>query len=169
MTGPGGGTSHHPPPPQPFALVANPPGVIGLHYTDTQLLACAECKAIISDNEMAHEAGCGWLADLRAQGAAAERERWRAAIVKLHAPFRIYDECDHEHTQEDVDGGRAFEIDIIGFTCENGFEYEVCVACCCDRDSEQTEECISSHVHGVNLPRCQTIRLLADLLDGDAQ
>ena len=72
---------------QPFTLVPNPPGVIGLHYTDTQLLACAECKAIISDNEMTHEAGCRWLAAIRAQGAAAERDRIRQLATEHKAIY----------------------------------------------------------------------------------
>jgi len=42
----------------------------------------------------------------------AERDQLKARIDKaleLHTEFKIYDECGHKHTAEDVDAGRAIK------------------------------------------------------------
>ena len=65
------------------------------------------------------------------------------AALRLHAEFRIYDECGHEHTQDEVDAGTA--VDAMEFvTCEDGYVHSVCRACCTGGWS-QTEECASDH------------------------
>jgi hypothetical protein len=47
----------------------------------------------------------------------------------LHTEWKCYDECGHQHTDEDVLAGRAFDIDNVGVTCEDGHLYSVCREC----------------------------------------
>ena len=64
-------------------------------------------------------------------------------VLKLHSEFRIYDECGHEHTQDEVDAGTARDTTEF-VTCEDGYIYSVCRACCTGGWS-QTEACASDH------------------------
>jgi hypothetical protein len=87
--------------------------------------------------------------------AAADRaalERVRA----LHSEWRIYDECGHKHTDEDVTAGRAKHVNDVGTVCEDGLMYVVCRHCCTDDGGYQIEDCLY-HAHGPEFPRCATI------------
>jgi hypothetical protein len=98
----------------------------------------------------------------------AERERLREKIAELHAPFNIYDECDHEHTDEDVREGKALDIHEVGYTC--ALSYVSCRECCTDYDGLHywpTEECADHHEHTLNPDdRCATVALLAAEREG---
>ena len=86
-----------------------------------------------------------------------------ASLEALHAPWRVYDECDHEHTDEDILAGKAYNIPEIGYTCD--LMYVICRECCTDGPSgyeEQTEGCATYHTHTKDPDqRCHTIALLA--------
>lgn len=86
------------------------------------------------------------------------------AVLDLHASHRIYTECDHEHTEEEVEDERAIEVSDIGYTCEDGYLYSVCGACCFDDDNKQTEEC-TSHSHGDDKPLCPTEAVIVAALE----
>jgi len=82
------------------------------------------------------------------------------AIGELHAPLRIYDECGHDHPEDD-----PARVDCHDFaSCEEAFLYVTCRHCCAGQIwGDQTEECASEHDHGPDRPRCPT----AAILDGD--
>ncbi len=97
---------------------------------------------------------------------AAIRDRFAVeAVLALHSEFRIYDECGHEHSQEEVDAGTAVNCDGADFvTCRDGYAYSVCRACCTDGWS-QTEECASHHDH--DCWPCPTYRAITTMcIDG---
>ncbi len=74
----------------------------------------------------------------------AERDQLQARIDKAlapHAEFKIYDECGHKHTAEDVDAGRAINVADVGYTCADGYEYSICRHCCTGDSGFQSEEC----------------------------
>ena len=56
------------------------------------------------------------VAKVKEAGRQAGREEVVARVEALHSPFRIYDECDHRHPDEDVAAGRAVDIPEIGYT-----------------------------------------------------
>lgn len=99
----------------------------------------------------------------------AARAEVLAKVEALHAPYRIYDECGHEHTDEDYEAGRCVEAAEIGYVCDEGLLYVICRECCCDYDGFnywQTETCANGHddhttVVGPSL--CPTRALIADL------
>jgi hypothetical protein len=81
-----------------------------------------------------------------------------AAVLRLHRPWKLYTDCDHNH--EPGDG--SVEIEDIGLTCE--VMYDICRECCGDggdgRDG-QSEICASEHAHGKDLPICRTAAAIA--------
>ena len=85
-------------------------------------------------------------------------EAQRAAILKLHAPFKIYDDCGHKHTNHDLDSGLAIEVEECGLVCEDGYQYSVCYHCCTDDTGDMTEWCMD-HDHGKDKPICATVAL----------
>lgn len=87
------------------------------------------------------------------------RHETEAPIRELHKPFGIYDECEHEHTEEQVAAGECLEIMEVGLTCEDGLMYWICVSCCTDGDY-QTEGCVGEHDHSKTGPICPTIAAL---------
>jgi hypothetical protein len=83
------------------------------------------------------------------------------AVRELHRPFKIYDECGHNHH---IDDGRriyhgVIDIDEIGRTCDDGYQYAICWSCCTQRSGYQTEDCTGHH-HGPDVPQCPTIAIL---------
>lgn len=62
-------------------------------------------------------------------------------VRALHPEFKIYDECGHDHTDEEWDAGQAFEIADVGLTCDEGYIYSVCRRCCTDDTGIQGEAC----------------------------
>ena len=88
------------------------------------------------------------------------------AVLAHHSEFRIYDECDHEHSQEEVDAGTAVDCPGADFvTCRDGYAYSVCRACCTGGWS-QMEECASDHDHGDCWP-CPTCWAITTALLGE--
>ena len=85
------------------------------------------------------------------------RER-EAKLRELHKPHGIYDECGHQHTEEDeilgiVDAGDA------GLSCKK--MYDVCTVCCDVADDGcQGETCVCDHDHSTDLPICKTREIL---------
>ena len=83
------------------------------------------------------------------------------AVLALHRPHRIYDECDHAH--ED----RAGVIDCGEFlTCEDSYMYSICRECC-TLFGHQTEQCAGEHEHGRDDRICPTYRAVSAALEGD--
>lgn len=78
-----------------------------------------------------------------------------ARIREIHAPRGIFDQCDHEHTIDDVDNETVFDIDEIGLTCKK--MYDVCCSCCGTKWFPQDETCVTEHNHGQRIPICPTI------------
>jgi hypothetical protein len=82
-----------------------------------------------------------------------------AAVRKLHKPFRIYEECDHDEHGDDAD-----LIECEDFTtCEDGYLHSICTECCTTDvygTREQTENCAGAHRHDDARPLCATIAAL---------
>ena len=90
--------------------------------------------------------------------AKAERDEAHNAIdraKKLHRPFKVYDECGHEH--QETDEG-VTDVEDIGFVCEAGLAYTACSHCCTSY-GDQTEECATYHDHTRHI--CETRAVLA--------
>jgi len=62
------------------------------------------------------------------------------AVLDLHNEFRIYDDCGHTHTEA---GNGVLDIENVGLTCKDGYEYSICRSCCADGGEYQTEVCAS--------------------------
>ena len=88
------------------------------------------------------------IAEVRRLQAAAERVR------ALHAPFRIYDECECDDT---TTPGHV-DIEEVGITCN--LLYVVCRECCTSGVDirYQTEDCADGHDH--RDAHCPTIAAL---------
>lgn len=74
----------------------------------------------------------------------AERDGLQARLnagLALHTEFKIYEECGHEHTDDDVDAGRAFAVEEVGYVCADGYLYSICKRCCTDDTGIQGEAC----------------------------
>lgn len=90
-----------------------------------------------------------------------------ADVLARHRPFRIYDDCGHDHFADDEG---VFEAAEIGLVCADGYLYPICQWCCCDAPDwpQQSERCVDGHDH-VASPVCRdyasALRLL-DALDG---
>lgn len=78
------------------------------------------------------------------------------AVRELHAPFRIYGECDCTDAEKD-DEQTHVEVEDVGRTCN--LLYLICRCCCYDGYS-QSEDCACEHDHGDGKPLCPTIRAL---------
>jgi len=78
----------------------------------------------------------------------AERDERQARItdaLALHTEVRIFQPCGHEH-----DGSEAGVeyVDEVGSVCQDGYQYSICRACCCDGpdgDHGQHEVCADTH------------------------
>lgn len=68
------------------------------------------------------------------------------ALLDLHKPHDIYEECGHDH--DGTDPG-DIDIDEIGFVCQDGYQYSICHVCCttCGDGDYQTEDCVTGHDH----------------------
>lgn len=89
------------------------------------------------------------------------REALSQQVRELHSEFRIYDECDHDHTDEDVEQGRA--VDTPDFrSCDEVYMYSICAHCCTEPEYGQTETCAGDHNHRPGAPLCPTLALLAE-------
>ena len=86
------------------------------------------------------------------------RER-EAKLRELHAPVPIYQECGHEHEEEEP--GKVFAT-TIGLTCN--YRYDVCNACCISAsaqyDDEPFLEICEEHRHRPGTPICKTREIL---------
>lgn len=80
------------------------------------------------------------------------------AVLDLHKPFRIYDECGHNHAEGEAG---VIEVEEIGLVCEDGYQYSICGECCAD-DVYQKEECGSDHHHPCY--PCPTVRAITSVL-----
>jgi hypothetical protein len=82
-----------------------------------------------------------------------------SAVLDLHSPMRIFDECGHDH-QADEPGVR--DIDEIGLVCEEAYSFTICRHCCA-WEYGQTEACASNHSLTDCYP-CRTIQVIAEQL-----
>lgn len=89
-----------------------------------------------------------------------------AEVAKLHRPFRIYGECGHRHTLDDITSGVATEVPEVGVTCEGGYLYTICAECCTRGTGYQLEECADDHTPNLMCHPCPTIRLFPPSLWG---
>ncbi len=77
------------------------------------------------------------------------------AVAAIHTPHAIYDQCDHEHTADEIGTRGVVDVGEIGLTCEK--MYDICSECCVVRDDgSQSETCATYHTHGLDLPICKT-------------
>lgn len=83
-----------------------------------------------------------------------------AAILKLHRPVGIYDECECTDEQKEVGHEDIYEV---GLTCNK--LYTICGECCRD-DIYQTEDCANNHPHNHCYP-CPTA-IIAETVLHDA-
>lgn len=83
------------------------------------------------------------------------------AVVTVHEPHKIYDECEHEHAYDD-----PAAIDLADFvTCEEAYQYDICKACCTGGfDNDQTEDCATDHKHGPGKFICPTMAAIGKAL-----
>lgn len=86
-------------------------------------------------------------------------------VLKLHSAYRLYDECSHEHTEDEVRAGLATDAGEF-FACEEGFERIVCRHCCAIDGSGQTEDCAVTHLADECWP-CPTIQAITRILLGE--
>lgn len=87
------------------------------------------------------------------------------AVLDLHQPFGIYDDCGHEHTTQEVIEGDAIDTGLF-YACPNSLMYRICTECC-TVGMEQTENCASEHDHGPGKPFCRTHDAIAKALLGE--
>ena len=71
-------------------------------------------------------------------------------VLELHIPFKIYEECGHEHEEGEVG---VVEVDDVGLTCEKGLLYTVCREC-------DTVDGLVHEFTDEGLWPCRTIRAL---------
>ena len=90
-------------------------------------------------------------------------------VLELHAPYGIYDECDHEHTEDEADDPHSDVryVDEVGYVCSAGLMYEVCQECCVSEGFGQREDCADRHDHDKGKPRCPTVEALGEDLTDD--
>lgn len=86
-----------------------------------------------------------------------------AKLRGLHRPFGIYDQCDHDHTTEEVEAGTAVNCGDF-YSCRQAWLYDICAHCCLydedDPGTGPTERCFDTHDHGPGKPICETATLL---------
>lgn len=88
------------------------------------------------------------------------------SVLNRHRPRGIYQECDHEHTDEDLAAGLCLDIDEVGYVCQVGLMYSVCSECCSDGDYAQGERCADGHEHHLDGPICMTVGLIEQTIAG---
>jgi len=138
------------------------------------------------EGSAAHKDLHRWASDFEERGGGSEYD-WMArslidvppllaavgAALAEHKAVRIYEPCDHDHTDEDVAAGRT--VDAFDFiSCEELYLYTICRGCCGfagTMNGQQTEECAAEHDHGRCYP-CPTrvaitTALLGEVPDGD--
>ena len=80
------------------------------------------------------------------------------AVIALHRPYGIYDECDCPNPVEGVDG--HVKVEDVGITC--ALMYRVCHECCID-DGYQREECFDCHGHWAGEKyQCPTVEAIKE-------
>ena len=83
------------------------------------------------------------------------------AVLDLHRPFTIWDECDCTPEQKG-DEATHVEVDEVGRTCNR--LYIVCEECCTGPYG-QMEHCADDHDHTLNpVDRCPTVRAIEEAL-----
>ncbi|MGI5162758.1 hypothetical protein ACQEU3_47130 [Spirillospora sp. CA-253888] len=76
-----------------------------------------------------------------------------------HRESRLYQPCGHTPAEHH---GEPFEIDGIGWVCEDGYQHSVCQRCCIEPSSDtQTEHCVDTHDTRPCWP-CDTALLLTE-------
>ena len=101
----------------------------------------------------------GWFANAIMAGWDEKARRDRKVIDDLHKPFKIYQECGHDHNE--VEGVGLVVVEDVGEVCEEGYMYSICRECCCGGADYQSEDCASYHDHGKDKPICKTAGALS--------
>lgn len=86
-------------------------------------------------------------------------------VLKLHRQHRLYDECGHEHTEDEVRAGLAADAGEF-LACEDGFERVVCRHCCASDGNGQTEDCAVDHLADECWP-CLTVQVITRALNAE--
>lgn len=73
------------------------------------------------------------------------REQVVAEALAVHPTVKVYRECEHVHTEGDLNAGTAVYVYELGIVCTDGFMYEVCGSCCWVEGYGQTEDCVTNH------------------------
>ncbi len=89
-----------------------------------------------------------------------ELEAQIAAVVAIHRVDTVYDECEHDHAEEDAANGVVYAGEA-GLTCAK--VHDVCRNCCVNALGGQSDICSDEHQHGPNEPPCRTIAALRAL------
>ena len=79
------------------------------------------------------------------------------AVLEIHTPWGIYDDCGHDH--QSTDGPGVLDIEDVGLTCEEGRVQTVCRHCALTEDEPDENTC--EH----DWP-CPTVRAVAEKLEG---
>lgn len=103
--------------------------------------------------------------ELPKHGVGAERlRRVITAVLDTHPPFRVYDDCGHNHDYEGnghVPDGVIERLDGT-LICEAAHKWTVCLSCC-TWEFGVTDECMSNHAHDSCYP-CRTVRVIGEQL-----
>ena len=96
------------------------------------------------------------------------------AVREIHAPWGIYSECGHDHTEAELEdeASPVKEVDLVGLVCDEGLMYRVCRSCCVEpgwSEGFQTETCATKHTHTQDGPVCPTVAALDGVEMPDAE
>ena len=80
-------------------------------------------------------------------------------LKSLHAPYDIYIECGHQHSEQDT---QARYVEGIGMVCDKGLVMIVCEHCCTS-DHAQATVCSDEHDHEPDRALCPTMALVTGL------
>lgn len=89
-----------------------------------------------------------------------------AAVLDIHRPWKIYDDCGHRHQDPDEPG--VIDVEDVGYTCAAGLMYSICRSCCTSGEY-QTEDCATYHAHGEDQSICETVAALAEKLGANVE
>jgi hypothetical protein len=84
------------------------------------------------------------------------RARLVQGLKAMHAPFDVFTECGHQHSESDT---RARHVEGLGMVCDDGLVTTVCLHCCV-ADHAQAAVCETRHDHEPDRAVCPTMALV---------
>lgn len=79
----------------------------------------------------------------RARRWAVHLEQGNARALELHSEYRIYEECGHDHAEDD--DVVEMVVDDLGPVCQDGYLSSICRTCCAGGGEGQTSGCVDAH------------------------